>query len=73
MEGLRLPELVIILVIFAVLFGGAKLPQLGEGLGKAIRNFKDAMNGKDEAQRSPPPPPPDQPAPPEALPPASKR
>jgi sec-independent protein translocase protein TatA len=49
MEGLRFPELLIVLIIVAVLFGGAKLPQLGAGLGKAIRGFKDAMNGKDEA------------------------
>ncbi|MGO9065606.1 MAG: twin-arginine translocase TatA/TatE family subunit, partial [Myxococcaceae bacterium] len=33
-------ELVIILVIALVLFGGAKLPQLGSSLGQAIRNFK---------------------------------
>ncbi len=41
-------ELVVVLVIVLILFGGAKLPALGEGLGKAIRNFKDAANGKDE-------------------------
>jgi sec-independent protein translocase protein TatA len=48
MEGLRPTELIIVLAIIALLFGGSKLPQLGAGLGKAIRGFKDAMAGKDE-------------------------
>jgi len=42
MFGLGLPELLLILVIVVVLFGGSKLPQLGAGLGKGIKNFKDA-------------------------------
>jgi sec-independent protein translocase protein TatA len=37
--------LVIILVIVLVLFGPGKLPDLGKGLGKGIREFKDAMRG----------------------------
>jgi sec-independent protein translocase protein TatA len=41
---LGLPELLIILLIVLVLFGANKLPQLGKGLGSAIRNFKDGMN-----------------------------
>ncbi|BDG01747.1 twin-arginine translocase TatA/TatE family subunit [Anaeromyxobacter oryzae] len=48
MGGLGFPELVVILVIVVLLFGSSKLPQLGEGMGKAIRSFKDAM--KDEEQ-----------------------
>ncbi len=48
MEGLRFPELLIVLAVFMLLFGGSKLPQVGAGLGKAIRNFKDAVSGKDE-------------------------
>ena len=63
MEGLRFPELLIVLAVFMLLFGGSKLPQVGAGLGKAIRNFKDAMAGKGEetepralaAQSQPPP------------------
>ena len=43
MCGLGTPELVIILVIALVIFGGSRLPQLGEGLGKAIRGFKKGM------------------------------
>ncbi len=46
-------ELLVVLVVVMILFGGAKLPQLGEGLGKAIRNFKDASSGKHEAQKDP--------------------
>lgn len=40
--GLGAPELVIILVILLVLFGGAKLPSLAKGLGQSIKEFKKA-------------------------------
>jgi sec-independent protein translocase protein TatA len=44
MEGLLSPtHLVIILVIVLILFGPGKLPELGKGLGKGIKEFKDAM------------------------------
>jgi len=46
-------EIIVILLIVAVLFGGSKLPQLGEGLGKAIRGFKNAVRGDDEIDVSP--------------------
>jgi sec-independent protein translocase protein TatA len=39
-------ELLVILVIVLVLFGAGRLPALGEGLGKAIRGFKDGMRGE---------------------------
>ncbi len=43
MGGLGFPELMVILVIALIIFGPSKLPQLGEGMGKAIRNFKQGM------------------------------
>jgi len=46
MEGLFQPtHLLIILVIVLILFGPGKLPELGKGLGKGIREFKDALKG----------------------------
>ena len=41
--GLGMGELVIILVIVTVVFGATKLPALGDGLGKAIKNFKRSI------------------------------
>jgi sec-independent protein translocase protein TatA len=48
MFGLGLQELVIILVIALVIFGPTKLPQIGSGLGKAIRDFKKGVSGDEE-------------------------
>jgi sec-independent protein translocase protein TatA len=42
MLGLRLPELLIILVVVVLVFGAKKLPELGDSLGKGIRAFKRA-------------------------------
>lgn len=56
MGGLRMGELLIILLIVFVLFGGAKLPQLGSSLGQAIRNFKKGFEDgttTDEAKPAP--------------------
>ncbi|CAG1065050.1 Sec-independent protein translocase protein TatA [uncultured bacterium] len=44
MFGLGTTELIVILVIIMVLFGAGKLPEIGSGLGKAIKNFKKASN-----------------------------
>jgi sec-independent protein translocase protein TatA len=47
--GLGVPELIIILLIIILLFGGSRLPDIGRGIGKGIRNFRDATReGKDE-------------------------
>jgi sec-independent protein translocase protein TatA len=44
-----LPEILIILVIVVLIFGANRLPELGRGIGKGIRNFKDATkNGQDD-------------------------
>jgi sec-independent protein translocase protein TatA len=48
MFGLGVPELMVILVIALVVFGPSKLPQIGSGLGKAIRDFKKGVTGDDE-------------------------
>jgi sec-independent protein translocase protein TatA len=46
MEGLFQPtHLIFILLIVLILFGPGKLPELGKGLGKGIREFKDAIKG----------------------------
>jgi sec-independent protein translocase protein TatA len=47
MFGLGVQELLIILVIALVLFGPSKLPQIGSGLGKAIRDFKKGISGEE--------------------------
>ena len=49
MFGLGMPELLVILVIIIIIFGANRLPQLGEGLGKAIRGFKKGIADSNEA------------------------
>ena len=51
--GMGFGELVLILIIVLVVFGSTKLPQLGDGLGKAIKNFKRAVNAQNELDVSP--------------------
>jgi len=51
MFGLRMPELLIILVLAMLFFGGAKVADLGGSLGKAIRNFKKGLGNEDEAPK----------------------
>jgi len=41
-------EILLILLIVALLFGGRKLPDLGRGLGEGIKNFKDSLSRKDK-------------------------
>ncbi len=49
---LGFPEILIVVAIFMLLFGANKLPQLGKGLGEAIRNFKDGMRDEPPARSS---------------------
>jgi sec-independent protein translocase protein TatA len=53
MFGLGLPELGVILVIVILIFGANRLGEIGSGLGKAIRGFKDSMAGKDAIDVTP--------------------
>ena len=43
--GLGAPEIIIIAIIILLLFGGKKIPELMKGLGKGVKEFKDAQNG----------------------------
>jgi sec-independent protein translocase protein TatA len=52
MFGLGIQELLVILVIALVIFGPSKLPQIGSGLGKAIRDFKKGVSGDDADESS---------------------
>ncbi|HEY8368625.1 MAG TPA: twin-arginine translocase TatA/TatE family subunit [Thermodesulfobacteriota bacterium] len=47
MFGLGMPELLIILVIIVIIFGAGRLPEIGQGLGRAIRNFRESTAGRD--------------------------
>ncbi|MGD8366284.1 MAG: twin-arginine translocase TatA/TatE family subunit [Desulfobacterales bacterium] len=44
MFGIGMPELIIILVIILIIFGAGKLPDIGAGIGKGIKNFKKATS-----------------------------
>jgi sec-independent protein translocase protein TatA len=50
MFGFGMPELIIILVIVLVVFGAGRLPEIGSALGKSIKNFKRATDGKEEIE-----------------------
>ena len=53
MFGIGIPELVILLVIVLVIFGAGKLPEIGSGVGKAIRGFKKGVSEPDEIDVTP--------------------
>ena len=55
MFGIGTTELMIVLAIVIVLFGARRLPELGSGVGKAIKNFKAGVSGKDEIDVTPKP------------------
>jgi sec-independent protein translocase protein TatA len=51
--GIGMPELLVVLVIVLIIFGAGKLPEIGKGLGKGIRNFRKATSGMDEIDVTP--------------------
>lgn len=64
MLGLGATELIVILIIVLIIFGASRLPEIGSGMGKGIRNFRDSMRdgekgispgeeGEDEATKGP--------------------
>lgn len=48
--GIGMSELLVVLVIVLIIFGAGKLPEIGKGLGKGIRNFKRATSGLDDIE-----------------------
>jgi len=46
MKGLGWVEIVLILAVVLLLFGGKKIPELMKGLGKGVKEFKDASKGE---------------------------
>ena len=49
--GVGTQELLLILLVALLLFGGKKIPELMKGLGKGVKSFRDGMNGVDEADK----------------------
>jgi sec-independent protein translocase protein TatA len=46
--GIGLPEVLIFLVVVLLLFGASRVPEIGRSLGKGMREFKDAVTGRDD-------------------------
>jgi sec-independent protein translocase protein TatA len=46
-RSIGLPELMVILVVAVLLFGGKKIPEVAKGLGEGIRNFKTSLKGEE--------------------------
>lgn len=51
--GLGFNELLVIFLIVVILFGAKKIPELATGLGKGIKNFKDAMSQDEKKEETP--------------------
>ena len=53
MFGIGMPELIIILIIILIIFGAGKLPEMGSGIGKGIKNFKKATHETPDEIKAP--------------------
>jgi len=53
LKSIGVPELLIILVIAVLLFGGKKIPEMAKGLGEGIRNFKNSLKGDEPDDKKP--------------------
>jgi sec-independent protein translocase protein TatA len=49
--GLDGPAVFVILLVVLLLFGGKKIPELMKGLGKGVKEFKDASNGAEDEEK----------------------
>ena len=52
--GLLAPEIIVIVLVVLLLFGGKKIPELMRGLGKGVKSFKDGMNGVEDGSETQP-------------------
>jgi len=51
MRSIGLPELLVILGVAVLLFGGKKIPEVAKGLGEGIRNFKNALKSEEKGEQ----------------------
>jgi len=51
LRSIGFPELVVILVVAVLLFGGKKIPEVAKGLGEGIKNFKNALKTEDNEKK----------------------
>jgi len=51
MRSIGMPELLVILGVAVLLFGGKKIPEVAKGLGEGIRNFKTALKSEEEKDK----------------------
>ena len=49
--GIGTTEIILIVALVILLFGGKKIPELMKGIGKGVKSFRDGMNGKDDSEQ----------------------